>query len=245
MKFIIMLLSTLFLSVACEGEVSPPRKEKPVRTRRVIMPPVGKVRAVAPHAIHSGGVGPYRLGISLRKILSLLPHRPRVELTKVGDLFDYDLVRTENNTLHIGVAPLGVSFVGVLGKKAARTAMGIGVGSTVEELNNNYSADAGKVIRDPRIWRSKELPTISFVLQKKTVEAVVIGDLLSAKDTSPAPKKGKRPRTAKRKCKAWPVEERGVEFQKAARMNAKIKSSSPMLPCPAKIASSSKAWTKV
>ncbi len=145
--------------------------------RRVFSPPPGRVRAVPPHDINSEGVGPYRLGARMREVLNTIPHGPRVEISRIEGLFDYSLVRTENDTLVIGVRrSTGVAFISVLAEKVGLTEDGVGVGATSRELSESLGAlvaDESKA-RDPRIRVFSSLPQARFLVENGRVRAVVV-----------------------------------------------------------------------
>lgn len=145
------------------------------RQRRVFQPPPGEVRAVPPHAIRAEGVGPYLLGASLKDILGLLPHGPRVELMEIDRVVDYSLVRTEADSILIGVQRPGVTFVSVLDKEIARTNNGVGVGAKTSELRAAMGAELdGSQLRDPHILRFASLANARFVVERDRVVAVVV-----------------------------------------------------------------------
>ena len=164
------------------------------RQRRVFQPPPGEVRAVPPHAIRSEGVGPYLLGAPLKDILALLPHGPRVELMEIDGVVDYSLVKTESDSIVIGVQRPGVSFVTVLDGEIARTENGVGVGTSTSDLATAMGALATtpNQIRDPSIVVYSALPNARFVIDRDRVVAVLVergsgaANLTSASD-APAP----------------------------------------------------------
>ncbi len=151
----------------------------PSARRHVLAPPPGEMRAVPPHAIRPEGVGPYTLGASLEEILGLLPHDPRVELLQIRDLFDYSLVRIEDDALVIGATHFeGVTFVAVLDPEIATTENGIGVGSREEELHEALgpAARSPRRARDPRIAAFEKAPSAQFVVEDERVVAVIVRD---------------------------------------------------------------------
>ena len=169
---VVLLLGSLF---GCSDRGSSPPTFDANRQRRVFQPPPGEVRAVPPHAIRAEGVGPYLLGDSLKDILGLLPHGPRVELIEIDRVVDYSLVRTEADTILIGVQRPGVTFVSVLDKEIARTNNGVGVGFKTNELRAAMGAEMdGSQLRDPHILRFASLANARFVVDRDRVVAVVV-----------------------------------------------------------------------
>ncbi|GAB4518322.1 MAG: hypothetical protein Tsb0020_36940 [Haliangiales bacterium] len=149
------------------------------RARRVLDPPAGEVLAVPPHAIHALGVGPYRLGISLREVLRLSSRGPRVTLIQVDGVVDYSLVRPEGDGLIVGVDGLNeVVFVSVLDREIARTESSLGVGSEVAALEAALGPvlSAPERAMDPRLLGFAALPNVRFLLddERERVRAVVV-----------------------------------------------------------------------
>jgi hypothetical protein len=145
--------------------------------RRVFGSPPGRVRAVPPHDINSEGVGPYRLGARMREVLNTIPHGPRVEISRIEGLFDYSLVRTEDDTLVVGVRrSTGVAFISVLAEKIGLTEDGVGVGSTSHELTESLGEPLvdDSSARDPRIRTFSSLPQARFLVEGGRVRAVVV-----------------------------------------------------------------------
>ncbi len=151
-----------------------------------------------PHNIHGAGVGPYELSASFQKTLALLPNGPRVERFESEGLFDYRLMRTDNDALLLGVGRRNlVTFISVLDPDIARTESGIGVGAGVEELIGALGAvrTVEGTGSDPRIVTYTALPGTRFVVEKGTVVAAVVMEAPSepakpegeiAADTDPA-----------------------------------------------------------
>lgn len=140
-----------------------------------------------PHNIHGAGVGPYELSASFQKTLSLLPNGPRVERFESEGLFDYRLMRTDNDALLLGVGRRNlVTFISVLDPDIARTESGIGVGARVAELIASLGAvrTPEHTVSDPRIVTFTSLPDTRFVVEKGTVvAAVVMGPAHAAEKT--------------------------------------------------------------
>ncbi len=145
--------------------------------RRVFKAPAGEVRALPPHNIHSSGVGPYELGASFQKTLALLPNGPRVELFKAEGLFDYRLMRADNDALVLGVGRHNlVEFISVLDPDIARTESGVGVGAGLEELIGALGEVRARKNggRDSRIVTFESLPDTRFLVENQKVVAAVV-----------------------------------------------------------------------
>ena len=171
--------------------------------QRVFQPSPGVVRAVPPHGIKQGGVGPYLLGAELREVLAMLPHGPRVELLDIENVVKYSLVRAEEGRVLIGVGSSGrVSFIGVLAPDIAKTTGGLGVGATEEELVEQLGPVVnGPDVRDPRVLVLEQLPGARVVMEDGEASVIVVGpggagappavsaqpDALSGGEASPAP----------------------------------------------------------
>ncbi len=171
--------------ISCSEKNTKPEVDNTNFTRRVFRPPPkGEVRAVPPHNIHEKGVGPYELGTSFQSTLSHLPHGPRVELYKAEGLFDYRLMRADDDALVIGVGRSGkVAFVSVLDPDIAKTESGVGVGAGLKELTialgEEQEEQSGS--RDERILRFSALANARFILE----EGKVVAALVTPPDTPP------------------------------------------------------------
>jgi hypothetical protein len=135
------------------------------------------MRAVPPHAIHIRGAGPFLLGSPLNDILSKLTV-PRVVLFELDGVVDYSLVKAEADALIIGVdRRVGMVYVAILDAEIARHETGVGVGTSVSELD----AKLGKPLRfddrvfDPRIRVYAKLPNGRFVVEDDKVVGVLVG----------------------------------------------------------------------
>ncbi len=164
---------------ADEEAPAPAVSDEAKRARRVLDPPAGEVLAVPPHVIHALGVGPYRLGISLREVLRLSSRGPRVTLIQVDGVVDYSLVRPEGDGLIVGVDGLNeVVFVSVLDHEIARTESSLGVGSEVAALEAALGPvlSAPERAMDPRLLGFAALPNVRFLLdeERERVRAVVV-----------------------------------------------------------------------
>lgn len=143
--------------------------------RRVIEPPQRDIRALPPHAISAEGVGPYKLGMPMAKILSSLPSGPRIALLQIPGVLDYSVVRDDG--LVVGGERQGdTSFIAVLRPGIARNADGVGVGATAAALAKSLGPpDADPTIaRDPHVWVGRGLPGARFLLGGDRVAAAVL-----------------------------------------------------------------------
>lgn len=177
----------LVVAAGCGDRGEPPPTYEPPQVRRVFRPPPGEVRPVPPHAIHSMGVGPYLLGTSLKAILDELPHGPRVVLTQIDGVVDYSLVRTENDSLLIGVVQAtGVAFVAVLDDEIARTEAGVGVGTSLADLRKAMGPELPQrnLIMDARMMAFEKLPSARFVLDRGQDKARVIAVVVRRESSS-------------------------------------------------------------
>lgn len=166
------------LVVACGGgkDAAPRRVDGGAPPpRRVIEPPRRDVRALPPHAIAAGGVGPYKLRTPLAEIMKSLPSGPRMALLQIPGVVDYGAARDDG--LLIGGERQGdVSFIAVLREGIARTAGGIGVGaaSAALEASLGPALERPNVARDPDLWIGAQLPGARFVLVGDRVLGVVL-----------------------------------------------------------------------
>jgi hypothetical protein len=178
-SFFIAVIAVLAVAAAgCSSKRSRPDLGDDGGIRpRVFKPPPSRVRAVPPHNIHADGIGPYKLGASLGQILNLLPHGPRVELFRIGDLADYSLVRSENGALLVGVERgVGVTFVAAREPVVARTEGGSEVGTDRDKLIAELGAPSTRpaAVRDPRLVRTSGLPEALFWIEGDAVAAIVV-----------------------------------------------------------------------
>jgi hypothetical protein len=112
-----------------------------------------------------------------------------VEVFEVDGLFDYRLVRAENNGLAIGVLRRGgVHFVAVLDPDIATTESGVGVGAKVSDLVVALGAiePAYGSERDERLVIFSALPNTRFVVDGKQVIAAVVQSTEDSDDESEA-----------------------------------------------------------
>ena len=165
---------------ACSGkdpvDKTPVTSEVP-RSRRVIEPPVGVVRALPPHAIKPQSVGPYKLGERLSDLMEQLPSGPRMELFEVPGLLHRSLVRAEDGAVLIGGEPQGTAnFVAVVGTEVARTESGVHVGSTRAELiaaMGPLHEDLDRA-HDPRLVVPAAMKNARIILDGDRISAIAI-----------------------------------------------------------------------
>lgn len=186
MKRAVLLLGLLACSGKDPGEKTPVTSEVP-RSRRVIEPPVGVVRALPPYPIKAQSVGPYKLGEKLSDLMEQLPSGPRMALFEVPGLLHRSLVRAEDNAVLIGGEPQGsATFVAVVGSEVARTESGVHVGSTRAELvaATGTPLDEPDRARDPRLVIPGSMKNARVVMDGDRVAAIVI---LAEPPAAPAP----------------------------------------------------------
>ncbi len=219
------MLAQLAGTAACKDDGSKALLEDASFGRRVFRPPpTGEVRAVPPHNIHGQGVGPYELSASFQKTLALLPNGPRVERFESDGLFDYRLMRTDNDALLLGVGRRNrVNFISVLDPDIARTESGVGVGAGVDELVGALGAvrvpeDTG---RDPRIVTFTALPDTRFIVEKGTVIAAVITEPADDSSRKRGEDTGKEEELDSR-CKSKVLSERKEEILAMAGFGSAI-----------------------
>ena len=164
--------------VACsERERAKPPPHDPQR-RRVIEPPTGSVvRALPPFAIQKDGVGPYKLGEPLERVLEDLPSGPHIALFDIPGVVHRTLIRTEDDTVLIGGEPTSVaSLVAVIGADVARTESGVHVGTTKDELLKLLGpvADAPDRARDPRMIVPAAQRNLRAIMEGDRAAALVL-----------------------------------------------------------------------
>ncbi len=180
----IVVLAAAAAACGRSKDASPQRFDGGPPPRRVIEPPPRDVRALPPHAITAGGVGPYKLRIPLTEIMKLLPSGPRMALLQIPGIVDYAAARDEG--LLIGGERQGdASFIAVLREGIARTAGGTGVGASEAAMITALGPpiEDPRVARDPNLWVGAGLPGARFVLQGGRV----LGVVLTASPATPDP----------------------------------------------------------
>ncbi len=143
--------------------------------RRVIEPPRRDVRALPPHVIAAGGVGPYKLGVAMERVLSALPSGPRLTVLQIPAVLDVRIGRDDG--LIVGGERQGAaSFVAVLREGFARTADGTGVGARRDAVVAALGPAVREpmVARDPALWVGARLPNARFVFAADAVVAVLL-----------------------------------------------------------------------
>lgn len=183
------LLAAVAALASCRDEhaQAPSKEDRP--GERVFETPARVVRAVPPHRIQPGAIGPYQLGDELKAVLNTLPHGPRVELLQIEHLVSYRLVRVAQDTMLVGIGQAGrVSFIAVLDPEIAKTESGLGVGSEIDKLQAALGPELpAPGARDPRLVQLERLPGGRVLLEKEKVTAIVIGpDATGTGDLAPA-----------------------------------------------------------
>jgi hypothetical protein len=161
---------------ACSDRDRPAVRPDVRRPHRVIEPPSGTVRSLAPYAIRADGVGPYLLGAPLASLLD--PAAPRIALFDIPPVVQVSLVRAEDGGVLIGGDPVGpATFVAVLRQEVGATDSGIRVGSTRGEALAALGPPDAPVdrARDPRLMALTGLRGARVLLAGEKIEALVLG----------------------------------------------------------------------
>jgi hypothetical protein len=163
--------------IACSSRDQPPQKTE--RQPRVIDPPPQGVRALPPHAIRADGVGPYRLGAPLEQLGNQVPSGARIAQVDIPLVVHLNVMHAEEDAVLVGTAdPLGrAAFVSVLRGDIARTASGIHIGSTREELVKALGApmlELGRA-RDPtRVVVPSNMRELRAVMDNDRIVGMVV-----------------------------------------------------------------------
>jgi len=169
--FVLCLVAT-----ACGKRDQPEAKPEPP-PRRVIEPPAKGVRALPPHAIRVEGIGPFKLGETVSKLLDQLPSGPRITNFSIPGLVHRDILRAEEDAILIGAEPQGkATFVAVVRGDIARTEANIHVGSTREELVRALGTplDDPDRAQDPHIVIPTSLKNMHALTDNGQIVAIVI-----------------------------------------------------------------------
>ncbi len=173
----LLLIGSLVSGACTEHERPKPIPQDP-QPRRVIEPPAGNVvRALPPFAIQKDGVGPYKLGEPLEKVLEDLPSGPHIALFDISGVVHARLIRTEDDTVLIGGEPTSVvSLVAVIGADVARTESGAHVGATRDELAKllGPGAEDPDRARDPRVVVPAALRNLRVIMDGDHASALVL-----------------------------------------------------------------------
>src|SRR5688572_423623 len=178
-----LVLAGLALAPGCGGcrdrDLPPmpaPRDAGPAR--RVIVPAIGDVRPLPPHAIRADGVGPYRLGAPLDAVLAQLPSGPRVALLDLQGVVDVSVIRAEDDGVLVGGESVAATaaYIAVVRADVARTETGIGVGSHRRDLVTAMGPELvdTRFVRDPGLLAFASLPGARFVVVEDRVGAVLL-----------------------------------------------------------------------
>ncbi|MEO8549982.1 MAG: hypothetical protein ABI678_08405 [Kofleriaceae bacterium] len=147
------------------------------RQPRVLDPPPANVRALPPHAIRADGVGPYRLGLTLEQLGQLVPSGGRNAQVDIPGVVRLSVLHAEEDAIQIGGEPLGrASFVAVVGGTIARTASGIQVGSTRDQLYRALGPPSVELdrARDPAIVVPSNLRELRAVMDGGRIVGLVV-----------------------------------------------------------------------
>ncbi|MEZ4404075.1 MAG: hypothetical protein R3B06_28900 [Kofleriaceae bacterium] len=161
--------------VGCRGDRPTEVERREAPPRRVIDPPRTDVRALPPHAITADGVGPYKLGMTMAQIVAAVPSGPRIALMQIPGVVDHSLVRDAG--ISIGGERQGdASFISVERVAVARTADGVGVGTSRDALTAALGPAEvdDRIARDPTLWVGRGLPGTRFVMFDDRVGALVV-----------------------------------------------------------------------
>ena len=207
-------LLLLFVIAACSESKQPEPKREPERQRRVIEPQSRGVRALPPHAIRADGVGPYKLGATVRELLDQLPSGPRITQFTLPDVIQRDILRAEDDAILIGTEPQGTAkFVSVVRSEIARTEAGVHVGSTTAELERSLGAPLEEAERaqDPRLVIPSNLKNARVLLDgdRARIEAIVIAT------------EAERPKEAAAEKRDYIVRQTGEDMMLIARESEK------------------------
>ena len=170
------LLVLSLVAIACGKRDQPEAKPEPP-PRRVIEPPAKGVRALPPHAIRAEGIGPFKLGETVSKLLDQLPSGPRITNFSIPGLVHRDILRAEDDAILIGAEPQGkATFVAVVRGDIARTEANIHVGSTRDELVRALgpSLDDPDRAQDPHVIVPGLLKNMHALVDNDQVAAIVI-----------------------------------------------------------------------
>ncbi len=192
MKWLPVGLLIVAVTVSCRDDGEPPRSTDTPRARRLLKTPPGKIRAVPPHAIFAGGVGPYKLGTPLNDVLDLVSGGPRIVVVNFDGVLDYHYIPAEEGAIIVGAShsEKPISFISILDPKIAKTKGGVSVGASTAQLRKQLGEPELRRVglRDPRIVTFAKLPTLQFVVTNGKVRAAMVsGSVPTKKAAEPTP----------------------------------------------------------
>jgi hypothetical protein len=153
----------------------------------VLDPPPQNVRALPPHAIRADGVGPYKLGLTLERLGTLIPSGGRNAQVDIQGVVHLSVLHAEEDAILIGGEPLGrATFVAVVGSQIARTETGVQVGSTRDELIHALGPPSVELdrARDPHVIVPSNLRELHAVMDDGDR---VVGIVVAASDSPSKP----------------------------------------------------------
>lgn len=161
---------------ACDRNDPPPPKIE--RQPRVINSPPQGVQALPPHAIRADGVGPYRLGVPLEQLGNQVPSGAQNAQVDIPRVVHLNVLHAEDDAILVGAADsVGrASFVAVVRGDIARTASGIHVGSTRDDLVGALGPPTTELerARDPRILVPKNMRELRALIGESDQVAGIV-----------------------------------------------------------------------
>jgi len=169
----------ILLCAACSSDARDPQPEAPPQ-RRVIEPPTGAVKLLAPHSITAEGVGPYKLRKLVAPLLDRSQSGPANVRFEIPSVLHRGIARTEQGGLLIGSElPAGsgttISFLAVISAKVGTLSSGLRVGSTRDDVIKAgiVTADVERAY-DPRLLVPAAAPNARLVIDHERVAAIVL-----------------------------------------------------------------------
>ncbi len=174
-----LLIGLVCAACGC-GSDSRETQPEPAPKRRVIEPPSGAVKMLAPHPITAEGVGPYKLRKAVAPLLDRSQGGPLNLRFEIPNVLHTGLARTEQGGLLIGSElPAGsgttITFLAVISAKVGTLSSGLRVGSTTDEvLKAGLAAGDAERAYDPRLSIPAVAPNARLVIDRKRVAAIVL-----------------------------------------------------------------------
>ncbi len=196
-------LAALVCLAAC-GSESRTQEPEPPPQRRVIEPPTGAVKLLAPHSITAEGVGPYKLRKLVAPLLDRSQSGPLNLRFEIPNVLHSGLARTEQGGLLIGselpaTNSTTITFLAVISAHVGTLSSGLRVGSTVEEVKKAGLApgDVDRAV-DPRLLIPAVATNARLVIDRKRVAAIALAG------------EPREPRELKDDCARPPSTDKGV-----------------------------------